>query len=122
MYDIYNINDIILLIFIYTRLIYLIINTNYKLITTMATFISIYSIKRDQAFQIVNKSYNISEDYMKISQRYATEGKFAKSKRFHAKSVHNLIRAYNISAKYNFGTTSKITNTLTEMGIRIDKI
>lgn len=88
----------------------------------MTTFISIDRIKRDQALQIVTKSYNLAEDYMTIAHRYRMEDKFVESKRFHAKCVHNLIRAYNISAKYNFGIISKITTALTEMDIRIDKL
>ena len=88
----------------------------------MINFISLSTIKRDQVFQIVVKSYNLAEDYMSIAQRYRMEDKFVESKRFHAKCVHNLIRAYNIGAKYNFGIISKITTDLTEMDIRIDKL
>lgn len=88
----------------------------------MTNFISLSTIKRDQAFQIVVKSYNLAEDYMSIAQRYRMEDKFVESKRFHAKSIHNIIRAYKIAIKYNFGIITKINVALTECGIKINEL
>lgn len=83
----------------------------------MTTFINIERIKRDQAYELACTSYNRAEDYMVIAQKYRMDNKFADSKRAHAKSIHNLIRAYKIATKYNFSIIAKINNALTECGI-----
>lgn len=88
----------------------------------MTTFINIETIKRDQAFNLVVKSYNRAEDYMVIAQKYRMEDKFTDSKRFHAKSIHNLIRAYKIASKYNFGIIIKINAALTACDIKINEL
>lgn len=88
----------------------------------MTTFINIERIKRDQAFELTCKSYNRAEDYMVIAQKYRMENKFADSKRFHAKSIHNLIRAYKICTKYDFGIIIKINAALTACNIKINEL
>lgn len=86
----------------------------------MTTFISIDRIKRDQAFEITVKSYNLAEDYMKISNDYRHDGKFAKAKQAHKRAIHNLHRAYVLACKYNFGVIIKINAAFTECDIDIN--
>lgn len=88
----------------------------------MAYFISLDSIKHDQAFEIVKKLCNIAEYYIKESNNARFNGNFYISKKYHNVSKHNLIRAYKIANHYDFGIVNKITTALTDMDVKIDKL
>jgi hypothetical protein len=88
----------------------------------MSYFISLDAIKRDQAFQIVKKLYNIAEYYAQESTTVRFNGNYYLSKKYYNVSKHNLIRAYKLASHYNFGIISKINAALTDMNIKINEL
>ena len=86
----------------------------------MTTFISLDRIKRDQAYELTVRSYNLATSYMDMANVSRTNSDFVKAKKHHKRAIHNLHRAYVLACKYNFGIIIKINTAFTECDIDIN--